>query len=89
MGNGWFGRAVMPLMCVLCMRLCERFRGDWLVLMSLVLLQRSMLDTWTTKAAKGSKLGMWISSAFRHQGHRFKRRLKKQRLPRFGAKFCS
>ena len=42
MGNGWFGRAVMPLMCVLCVRLgVGRHHGDWLVLMSLVLVQRS------------------------------------------------
>ena len=34
----------------------------------LVLLQISALDTWTAVAAKGSKLGMWISSAFRHPG---------------------
>ena len=32
------------------------FSWDWLVLMSLLLLQRSMLDTWTTVAAKGSQL---------------------------------
>ena len=32
----------MPLMCVLCVRLgVGRHHGDWLVLMSLVLLQRS------------------------------------------------
>ena len=46
-------------MSVLCMHLqIECLHGDWPVLMSLLLLQKPVLDVWTAVAAKGSKLGM-------------------------------
>ena len=60
--------------CVVHALVNRAFAGGELVLVSLVLLQESVLDTWTAVAAKGSKLGMWISNAVRYPGHRFKRR---------------
>ena len=88
MGNGWFGRAVMPLMACLVRAFVNRASPWGLAGFDVVGVAPKISARYVDRGC-GQKPGMWISSAFRYPGHRFMGREGAASTLGFGVKMCS